>query len=46
VEAVRVLQMVDDSPAALDRLREVMAAHATADGVWFDSRAWLISAVK
>jgi hypothetical protein len=29
---------------ALDRLHAVMAANATADGVWFDSHAWLISA--
>lgn len=46
-EAVLVLRMVRDSPAAehaLDRLRPVMAAHATDDGVWFDSRAWLVTA--
>ncbi|MGW1990402.1 class I SAM-dependent methyltransferase [Embleya sp. NPDC001921] len=29
---------------ALDRLRATLAAHDTGDGVWFDSRAWLITA--
>jgi SAM-dependent methyltransferase len=27
-----------------ERLREAFAAHARGDGVWFDSRAWLVSA--
>lgn len=27
-----------------DRLRAVMAAHLAPDGVWFDSRAWIVSA--
>lgn len=34
-------------PAAeqlLSRLRETMAAHQSADGVWFDSRAWIVTA--
>ncbi|MFF2083822.1 class I SAM-dependent methyltransferase [Nocardia sp. NPDC058176] len=53
VDTVRVLRMVGDELArldadgterALERLREVMAAHSTGDGVWFDSRAWLITA--
>lgn len=53
VDTVRVLRMVGDELArldadqterALERLREVMAAHSTDDGVWFDSRAWLITA--
>nr|WP_296064997.1 class I SAM-dependent methyltransferase [uncultured Actinoplanes sp.] len=30
--------------ATLDRLRDVFAAHQTGDGVWFDSRAWLVTA--
>jgi SAM-dependent methyltransferase len=30
--------------AVLTRLRALLAAHATADGVWFDSRAWIVSA--
>ncbi|WP_394828007.1 class I SAM-dependent methyltransferase [Pendulispora albinea] len=29
---------------ALERLRAVLTAHDTGDGVWFDSRAWLITA--
>jgi SAM-dependent methyltransferase len=30
----------------LDRLRATMAEHRTADGVWFDSTAWIVSAVR
>jgi SAM-dependent methyltransferase len=29
---------------ALDRLRHLLAAHGRADGVWFDSRAWIVAA--
>jgi hypothetical protein len=29
---------------ALARLREVLDAHRTRDGVWFDSRAWIVAA--
>jgi len=29
---------------ALDRLREELAAHLRDDGVWFNSRAWIVSA--
>ena len=29
---------------ALGRLREKLAAHASRDGVWFDSRAWIVKA--
>ena len=29
---------------ALDRLRHLVAAHQQADGVWFDSRAWIVAA--
>ncbi len=29
---------------ALDRLRHLLAAHRRADGVWSDSRAWIVSA--
>ena len=29
---------------ALGRLREMLAAHLSGDGVWFDSRAWIVSA--
>lgn len=36
-----------DAPSAeraLDRLRATLDAHDTGDGVWFDSRAWLVTA--
>lgn len=36
----------EDVPAAHDRLRAVLAAHDTGAGVWFDSRAWLVTAVR
>lgn len=29
---------------ALGRLREALAAHLSDDGVWFDSRAWIVTA--
>jgi SAM-dependent methyltransferase len=29
---------------ALERLREVLAAHHSRGGVWFDSRAWIVNA--
>ena len=29
---------------ALDRLRATLIAHVRADGVWFDSRAWILTA--
>jgi hypothetical protein len=29
---------------ALERLRETLAAHASRDGIWFDSRAWIVTA--
>jgi hypothetical protein len=29
---------------ALGRLREALSAHQSDDGVWFDSRAWIITA--
>jgi SAM-dependent methyltransferase len=42
----QVLQRLDPPAAeqALDRLRETMAAHLGADGVWFDSKAWIVTA--
>lgn len=51
VDAVRALRIASDPLArlaadeqerALDRLRAVMVEHDTTDGVWFDSRAWLV----
>ena len=40
------LQKLDPAAAAsaVERLREMLAAHATRDGVWFDSRAWTVTA--
>jgi ubiquinone/menaquinone biosynthesis C-methylase UbiE len=32
------------SEVALERLRETLDAHAREDGVWFDSRAWIVKA--
>jgi SAM-dependent methyltransferase len=44
----RALKQLDPGAATqvLRRLRGVLAEHARDDGVWFDSRAWLISARK
>ena len=35
-----------DATAAIGRLRETLAAHRRDDGVWFNSRAWLVSAYR
>ena len=34
----------DEQARALDRLRDALAAHDTGEGVWFDGRAWLVTA--
>ena len=41
-----VLRRLDPAAAsrALARLRETLAAHLSDDGVWFDSRAWIVTA--
>lgn len=41
-----VLRSLDPGAARrnLERLRETLAAHAGTDGVWFDSRAWIVAA--
>ena len=41
-----VLKSSDAASAqrALERLRETLADHARADGIWFDSRAWIVAA--
>jgi hypothetical protein len=41
-----VLKRLDPAAAArvAGRLREVLAAHLSDDGVWFDSRAWIVTA--
>jgi ubiquinone/menaquinone biosynthesis C-methylase UbiE len=33
-----------DRPAAEDRIRAMVAAHAREDGVWFDGRTWVVTA--
>jgi SAM-dependent methyltransferase len=40
------LERLDPASAgqSLGRLREALAAHASEDGVWFDSRAWIVKA--
>lgn len=41
-----VLSRLDPAAAAraLGRLREMLAAHMSGDGVWFDSSAWIVTA--
>jgi SAM-dependent methyltransferase len=43
---IEALKRLDPTTAerALGRLREALAAHLSSDGVWFDSRAWIINA--
>lgn len=36
----------DELPRAHERLRTMLVAHETADGVMFDSRSWIITAVR
>jgi hypothetical protein len=31
---------------ARERLIQTLAAHARGDGVWFDSRAWIVTACR
>jgi SAM-dependent methyltransferase len=42
----KLLARLDPAAAtrALGRLRETLAAHLTDDGVWYDSRAWIVTA--
>jgi SAM-dependent methyltransferase len=42
----RVLTRLDPAAAAhaVERLREALAARMSDDGVWFDSRAWIVTA--
>jgi hypothetical protein len=41
-----VLKRLDPAAAAraAGRLRQALAAHMSDDGVWFDSRAWIVTA--
>jgi len=43
-----VLQALDSVSTARTReqLRQMLAAHASNDGVWLDSRAWIVSALR
>jgi hypothetical protein len=36
----------DSAQRALKRLRETLAAHAAEGGVWFNSRAWIVTASR
>jgi SAM-dependent methyltransferase len=36
----------DQTALALDSLHATLAAHDTGDGVWFDSRAWVVTAFR
>jgi len=40
------LKRLDQTSAAraLERLHEALSARASDDGVWFDSRAWIVAA--
>jgi hypothetical protein len=42
----RVLKRLDATAAAraVERLRDALAAHMRGDGVWFNSRAWIVTA--
>ena len=44
--ASQALNRLDPAAAAsaVRRLREVLAAHHRGDGVWFNSRAWIVTA--
>jgi hypothetical protein len=41
-----LLKRLDPAAAsrAVENLREALAAHLSDDGVWFDSRAWIVTA--
>ncbi|MEV5966502.1 methyltransferase domain-containing protein [Kribbella sp. NPDC051952] len=46
-DAIRGLGMAGDADdRAFDRLLAVLAEREQPDGVWFDSRAWIITAIK
>ena len=36
----------DELPRAHERLRKMLIAHETPEGVLFDSRSWIITAVR
>jgi hypothetical protein len=41
-----VLNRLDPAAAtrAVERLRDVLAAHTSDGGIWFNSRAWIVTA--
>jgi hypothetical protein len=41
-----VLKRLDPAAATrtVERLHEILAAHLADDGIWFDSRAWIVTA--
>ena len=41
-----LLQQLDPASTedALERLRQTLTAHASAEGVWFPSQAWIVGA--
>jgi SAM-dependent methyltransferase len=43
-----VLKRLDAVAAerAIDRLHEMLASHASKNGIWFDSRAWIVTACR
>jgi hypothetical protein len=43
-----VLNRLDPAAAAraVGRLREMLAGHLSGNGVWFDSRAWIVTACR
>jgi ubiquinone/menaquinone biosynthesis C-methylase UbiE len=45
-DAIRGLGMADGWGHARDRLLAVLAEREQPDGVWFDSRAWIITAIR
>ncbi|TDD21769.1 class I SAM-dependent methyltransferase [Kribbella turkmenica] len=44
LDNLRSLQMAQGSDRDIDRLRAMLETHLSADGVWFDSRAWIVMA--
>ena len=42
----RALLAGQDEQAALERLRAMLETHERDDGVWFDSAAWIVTAVR
>lgn len=43
-----VLERLDPAAGtrAVERLRDVLAAHTSSEGIWFNSRAWIVTALR